>query len=77
MTSGLHINIWLPLIVGIPPVIAATIRSSILLIGLIVTLAKADKADRPSIFRAFARAMSVPLLHRGGNSLTTPKTGRN
>jgi hypothetical protein len=67
MTSGHHVDMWLPVLVVMLPVVAVTIRCAVLLAGLIVTLTKAAKADRPHIFREFARAVAAPYLPREKN----------
>jgi hypothetical protein len=66
--SSHQLEMWLPLIVVILPVIGAIVRYSVLLVGLIVTLSKSIKADRPYIFQEFARAMTIPRLRHDVSS---------
>lgn len=58
MISSHQLEMWLPLIVVILPAIRAIVRYSLLLVGLIVALSKCIKADRPYIYKEFARAMA-------------------
>jgi hypothetical protein len=59
MISGHQLCTWLPLIAVALPVIGAIVRYSVLLAGLIVTLPRSVEADRPDIFREFARAVAI------------------
>jgi len=59
MISGHQLCTWLPLIAVALPVIGVIVRYSVLLAGLIVTLPRSVEADRPDIFREFARAMAI------------------
>lgn len=67
MISGHQLSAWFPLVVVMLPAIGAIVRYSVLLAGLIVTLRKSVKADRPEIFREFARAMAIPRPRQDRN----------
>lgn len=66
MISGHQLCTWLPLIAVALPAIRAIVRYSVLLAGLIVTLPRSVKADRPAIFREFARATAMSRHNNSG-----------
>jgi len=71
MISGHQLCTWLPLIAVALPAIRAIVRYSVLLAGLIVTLPRSVKADRPDIFREFARAMAMSRHNNSGSDASS------
>jgi hypothetical protein len=71
MISGHQLCTWLPLIAVALPAIRAIVRYSVLLAGLIVTLPRSVKADRPEIFREFARAMAISRHNNSGSDASS------
>ena len=57
MTS-IYLEAWFPVITAsVAGLMAVTVRYSALFLGLLITLSKTAQADRPVIFREFAKAM--------------------
>jgi hypothetical protein len=72
---GHHFEMLFPLMAVVLPAISAIVRYSMLFAGLIATLSKSVKADRPHIFREFARAMTVSRLRHNASSASGSNGG--